>query len=120
MKRLKDIKGDRALDIMADILDPVTEIFADEHVAEMYRAGVNRIKLVQYVIKEHKENVITILAMLDDEDPKTYEVNLLTLPLKVAEVINDPDLNLLFTLQGQEAQALSGSATENTKGTDKK
>lgn len=120
MRRLKDIKGERALDIMADILDPVTEIFADEQVAKMYRAGVNRIKLVQYVIKEYKKQVITILALLEDEDPKTYEVNLLTLPIKVAEVINDPDLNLLFTLQGQEAQTLSGSATENTEETDKK
>jgi hypothetical protein len=60
--------------------------------------------------------VIEILAILDGADPKDYaeKVTLFTLPAKLLEIINDPDLMSLFTLQGQNKdETNSGSALEN-------
>jgi hypothetical protein len=42
------------------------------------------------------DEVIEIIARLDCADPATYEVNLLTLPMKLYEIINDPEVVQLF------------------------
>lgn len=115
MKRLRDIKGERALEILADIIDPATEIASDEDFVQLYKSGVPRLKLVQYVLREFKTQVITILALLEDQDPKKYEPNLMTVPTKIMEILDDPDMEMLFMPQGQMEIESSGSATENTK-----
>lgn len=102
--RLSDIKGDEALDVLADILEPAAEILADEQVKVKFQED-SKLKLVSYILKNHKKNVIEIMARLDGEDPATYKynVNLLTLPRKTLEVLNDPELVNLFTSQAQES-----------------
>ena len=42
------------------------------------------------------------------------EVNFFTLPVKILEILNDPELVKLFGLQGQTGGAISsGSVSEN-------
>lgn len=118
MKKLRDFKGEEALDVLADILEPSAEIMTDKEVAFLARAG-NRLGAVKLAIKNHKKAVIKILAILEGEDPLTYEPLLLTIPLKLLELFNDPDVVQVFTLQGQETeQESSGSAMANTTETE--
>ncbi len=118
MTKLSDIRGDDALDVLADILDPATEIMTDNEVVMMARAGEN-IRAVSTAIKNHKKAVIRILAILDGEDPKEYKPPLMAIPIKLLEIFNDPDMVQVFSLQGQTAdEKLSGSAMENTEGTE--
>ena len=57
-----------------------------------------------------------ILATLDRVPVEEYHCNLLSLPMKVIEILNDPELLAFFTYQGQsEDEADSGSVTENTE-----
>ena len=115
--RLADYRGEEALDILADLVEPAAAIMADKEIAAIAKSKQPVIKVVKPAIKNHKAEVIEIMAILDGEDPKEYaeKVNLFTLPAKLLSLLNDPDLKNLFTLQGQKTETFSGSATENTE-----
>lgn len=114
--KLSEYKGEKALDLLADLIEPATAIMADKEITNAVRANLPKIKIVKAAIKNHKAEVIEILAILDGADPKEYaeKVTLFTLPAKLLEIFNDPDLMSLFTLQGQKMEETSsGSATES-------
>ena len=116
--KLSAIKGEKALDVLADIIEPVANIMADGKVAKLYNNGQPKIKLVKHILKHNKKEVIEILAILDGEKPKDYveKVTVTTLPIKLLELLNDEDLIAVFRSQGQTVeQTSSGSVTENTE-----
>lgn len=116
--QISEIKGEQAIDVLADIIDPVTTILSDEEVRSAYY-GENRMQAIKVALKKYKKEVIYVLALLDGENPKTYQPTLLTLPKKLIEITDDPDMQLLFMSAGQnEEEDSSGSAMENTE--DKK
>lgn len=98
--KLSDIQGDKALDLWADIIEPVSVILSDESVKTVFKEE-SKLKLAQYVIRNHKKEVIEIMARLDGQEPDSYKVNFYTLPMKVLEIMNDPGIIDLFTSQGQ-------------------
>lgn len=117
--KISDYRGEEALDLLADIIEPAAAIMADKEVAQISRSGGPVIKLIKPMIKNHKKEVIEILAVLDGEDPKEYakKVNLFTLPKKLLDVVNDPDMRNLFSSQGQNAEETSStSATGSIEG----
>ena len=112
--RLSEIKGEAAIEAMADLMEPLTLIFADAEIQNAVNNNEPKMLLIKKILKGHKREVIQILAILDGESPDTYEINLLKLPMKVLEVINDPEVESLFFSQGQSTvETHSGSATEN-------
>lgn len=119
MRKWKEVKGDEALDMMADLLEPAAKIFSDKETIEGLTKegeGRSRARAAKLLIKRHKAEVQEILAILDGENPATYEINLFTLPLKLLEVLNDEDLQRLFFSQEQsKAENASGSVTEKQK-----
>lgn len=118
MRKLSDIKGKEALDVLADLLEPVTEIMTDEEVVKLARSK-NKVKAVSVAIKNHKDSVVSILAILEGVDPSKYTPSLMELPIKLLEILNDPDLAQVFTSQGQtQEENVSGSATGNTEETE--
>lgn len=117
--RLSELKGEKALDALGEIIEPAVKIMQDPAVVAAARAG-NTLEIVKIMCKDHKREVITMLAVLDDQDPATYEVGLLTLPAKLLELLNDPEVQKLFTQRGRtEGETPSGSASENTEGRKK-
>ena len=111
--KLSDYKGEEALDLIVELLDPITKIMSDKQIADAYQK-VSKLEAIKIAIKNHKTEVIEILAILDGEDPKEYEVNIFTLPVKILEILNDPELIKLFGSQGQTGGAKSsGSVSEN-------
>lgn len=119
--KLSDYKGEQALDMLADMIEPATAIMADKEIAALAKRKVPAVKIIKHAIKNHKREVIEILAILEGETPEKYEkkVTLFTLPAKLLEIFNDPDLMNLFTSQGQSKdETNSSSATESTEGGD--
>ena len=115
--QLSDYKGEEALEILADLIEPAAEIFGDKEFARRYRT--NRLEAAKYALKNKGKAVITVLAVLDKENPETYQPGLLTIPVRLLEVLNDPDLVSLFTSQAQNAEKTSsGPAMENTEATE--
>lgn len=111
--KLSDLKGEAAIEALADMLEPAAEIMTDVHFVRAIKDN-NRMKAVQIALKKHQKAIIAIMAATEGKSPETFEVNLLTLPKKLLEVLNDPDVVSLFQLQSQTVTS-SGSATENTE-----
>lgn len=110
-----------ALDTFADILLPLSNIMSDVRIAEVYKnkEGGGMVAAVRAAIKTHKEDIIEILATLDGVPVDEYEVSVMSLPIKVVKILNDPEVQTAFSGQGQKKkETSSGSATENIQGVD--
>lgn len=117
MKKLSEYRGDEALDLLAELVDPAIEIMADADVAKKLQ---NRhfAAAVKPILKNHKQSVLTILALLNGKTVDEYkkEVNLFTIPKALLELLSDPDLMSLFISAEQTGGVTpSGSALENTE-----
>lgn len=94
--KLSEYKNEQALDILADILEPSAKIFSDKDVKQAFEKG-DKISGIKAAIKGHKTEIIEILAVLDGVPVAEYECNVLTLPVKLLEILNDTDLMSFFS-----------------------
>lgn len=115
--KLSEIKGERALEVIADLIDPVGVLLQDDQFKQIAQDRErSKADTIKYLLKEHKKEVIEILAVINGADPKTYEPSLLSLPMMLMDMIEDPDVAMLFGLQDRTTEsASSGPATENTE-----
>lgn len=95
--KLSDIKGEEALDVLADIIEPVSTMLGDPEVKKLWESGKPKLLLVKYLLKNHKEELLTTMAILDRENPETYEPSLVDIPKKLLEILNDTEIQSLFT-----------------------
>ena len=110
--KLSEYQGEAALDVLADLIEPVGEIMSDKEIGEVFKK--NRFKAIGLAIKNHKNAVMQIMATIDGVPVEEYKCNVFTLPAKILELLNDPDIVQLFTYQGQTGDAnSSGSASES-------
>ena len=117
MLKLSEIRGEAALDVLADIMEPAVEIMTDKDVKTLFRAK-KKVEAIALMIKNHKRATIAIMAALNQKSVDEFmaEVNIITLPLTILNIMNDPDLASLFTSQGlKKPETDSGSAMENTE-----
>ena len=111
--KLSDIKGEKALDIIADLIDPISLIVQDKGFKKVIDNGT-QLDVVKYILKNHGKEILIVLALINEKDPKTYAPSLVELPRLVLDLINDPDVMSLFKSQSQtEPLASSGSVTAN-------
>ena len=102
--RLSDFKGEEAIDVLADIIEPLTSIISDKEVQELSKKkNVKPASYIKPMLKNHKKEVIEVLARLDRKTVEEYSENLslLTLPMQILELINDPEVQSLFHSQGE-------------------
>lgn len=109
--KLSEYENEEALDLLAELIEPATAICTDKKVVELFKQKDRKLaSVVKVIIKNHKKEIIEILAALDGVPVEKYKVNVLTLPAKVLEILNDDDLVNFFS---QQIQSASGSATEH-------
>ena len=114
--KLREYKGEEALDVLADLIDPITEICQDTDMIQMLQDNGKVSNACKMLLKNHKKQVIEIMAAIDRKDPDEYQINVFTLPMKLLDILNDPDVQKLFTSQGQQRDAkFFGSALEKEK-----
>lgn len=94
MRKLSEIKGEEALDVLAEILVPITAIVNDEEVRNGFDTNVAM--CVSIALKKHKAEVIDILAAIDGKPKEELDIDLLTLPAVVTEILSDPAVQSLF------------------------
>ena len=71
---------------------------------------------IKVAIKNHKSAIKEIIARLDGKKPEEYHFTALSLPVKLLTLLNDPELQQLFTLSGRtEGENACSSASENTE-----
>lgn len=114
--KLSELKGEKALDAFADLLEPVAEIFSDENIVSDIQADKPKILILKNMLKNHKKSVTEIVAILEGKDPETYEISFLSIPTILVELMSDDAVVSLFTSQGQNVnENRFGSAMENTE-----
>lgn len=113
MKATK-ITGLEAYDVLADLLVPIEELSHNDEVMAEFKEK-NYLKALIIALRTNKKEINTILAVLDGQDPETFEPNVFTLPKQLVSLANDPDVISLFQFSSLDAAAPSGDATEITE-----
>ena len=126
--RLSDIKGDRVFDVIADIIDPIANIASDETASSIFNREnlpegltakaflLERArKAVPALLKDHKSDIITVLATIEGVSSKEYRASLTLAKLMqdTAELLTDEAFGELFI--SAQSGTSSGSAQENTE-----
>lgn len=125
--RLSDVKGDRTLDVIADVIEPIANLAADKEVTEFLQKKqvpkgqdrklflLERIKrFVPALLRTHKADVIKILAAIEGvgQEQYTEELNLVKLTKDCIDLLTDDTfIELFISAQSEDS---SGSALENT------
>lgn len=125
--RLSDIKGERTLDVIADIIDPIANIAEDSAAAALFRREklpegetpkgfmLQRVrKHLPQLLKSHKEDIIAILAAIEGVSAVEYaeKLDLVKLTKDFTELLTDEAFTQLF-ISAQSGMP-SGSAPEST------
>lgn len=121
MKTLKQRKNEEAIELLADILEPATEIFTDPEITGAISNDHETLgKVVIKAVKKHAKAVVQILCAIDGI---AYEEANYTAPAiisKVMEIIQDEELTGFFSsLVPTTSQTSSGTATDNTQAGDR-
>ena len=118
MKKLSDYKGDDAILLWADLLEPITAIISDKKVAVAVKSGKNKILIAKEIITSHKDETLQILKRIDDTP-----INGLNLILRVGELlseIGESDEMKSFFGYVEQAKTDSGSFGSVTESTEEK
>ncbi len=125
--KLSDVKGERTLDVIAEIVEPVANLAEDKEVAELFRKKklpqgrdaksylLERLKSsLPPLLKRHKTDVIAILAAVEGVSMEQYagSLNLVKLSKDCIELLTDDAFIELFI--SAQSEGSSGSAPENT------
>lgn len=126
--RLSDIKGERTLEVIAEITDPLCNIAEDAEATAMFRRekvpeGMNAKKFlvsrirkgIPAMLKTHKGDIITILAAIEGVTKEEYaeSLNLVRLTKDAIDLLTDEAFGELFT--SAQTENTSGSVRENTE-----
>lgn len=126
--KLSDVKGERVLDVIADIIEPIANIAEDEDASSLFRRedlpegmtarqfATKRLKrALPPLLKKHKADVITVLASIEgvEKDEYTGTLDLLKLTKDFIELMTDQAFLTLFISPAQTDNS-SGSAPGST------
>ena len=120
MKRLTDYEGEAAIDLWADLLDPISSIINDANVAKVIRSGESKMVIAKEILKRHKEDAEKILLRIDPEP-----INGLNIVVRLIEILadigNNEEIRPFFGYAAQEKmeKESSGSAMVNTEAKEK-
>ena len=88
--RLSDVKGERALDVIADLIEPVVSLATSDEFKDAFKSGdgtdnADRLRrAAPILIKAHKTEIIAILSTIEGVSPEEYEEG-----MTVASVVTD-------------------------------
>lgn len=127
--KLSDIKGERTLDVIAEIIDPICNIAEDDAAAELF--GKKKVpdgmtakkfllqrarKSVPELLKGHKGDIIAVMSAIEGTTVEDYtaSLNMVKLTKDVIDLITDDAFITLFI--SAQSEKPSGSAPVNTQG----
>lgn len=126
--RLSDIKGEQTLDVIADIIAPIANIAEDEEASALFRReklpeGMTAKKFLlerarksaPSLLKDHKSDIIAILAAIEGTSQEEYAgtLNLVKLIKDTVDLLTDEAFGTLFI--SAQSGGSSGSAQANTE-----
>ena len=119
MKKISEYIDEEALDLLAELIEPAAIIMADKAIAEAMKGG-NRMSAISTAIKNHKPEVMRIMAVMDGVPVEEYHCDVFTLPMRVLDLLNDKALLSFFSSQAPETsqKTSSGPVMGTTEGSE--
>ncbi len=111
--KLLEAKGIEAIELLADLFEPITVIAQDAEVLRCFQTD-QRVKAIKFLLKKHPHEVLQMMAICEGVPVEDYQPAVYELPAKLLEIVNHPEISKLFTSQAQTKAPSSGSATETT------
>lgn len=127
--KLSDVKGERTIEVIAEIIDPIANIVEDEEASAMFKREklpegmtvkeflIKRVrKSLPILLKGHKSDIIAILSAIEGVSAESYKgaLNLVKLMRDATELLTDEAFGALFL--SAQSENSSGSVQENTEG----
>lgn len=98
--KLSEIKGENTLDIIADILEPISNLISDPEAKKALKNDKKEpiIKILPQIIKTHKKDIYKIFAILDGVSIEEYakNANMVKVMQDFTDVVMDEAMQSLF------------------------
>lgn len=122
MKKLSEFRDDEAMDVFAEILDPMVSMMQNKRFVLALRGDKekdikpNRVDAIKIAITDNRTDVVKIMAVLNETPVEDFHYNLFTLPKMMVEMFNDKELMDFFGYRSEkDSKTPFGSAMENTE-----
>lgn len=116
MKKLSDYKDEEAIDLWADLLEPMLKIFKNPDVLKVIKLKKSPMEIARTILKDCKKEATEILLRIDPEP-----LNGLNIVLRLMNVLTEIGQSeefapfFDFAEQAKTTNVSSISATENTE-----
>lgn len=122
--KLSEIKGERAVEVIADLIEPIATIAGDPKCANLFKgdvkkgetvreAGMRNLKeKVPYLLRTHKKSIVSVLATINDIPAD--KLNLFGIAKGVLDMFNDKELIELFTSAAPNVEEVPPIDTSKT------
>lgn len=99
--KLSQIKGEAAIETLANLLEPVTEILADPDIKDAVEKKKPKLIIAKVLLKKHKKKIIEILAIFNQKTYEQYvkDTTLASILVETIDMLNDEDLMAFFNSQ---------------------
>lgn len=120
MKKLSDYKGDEAIELWADLLEPLNAILGDDTVRTTIQSGKSKMMIAKDILKTHKKEAVDILLRIDPEPINGLNI-ILRLVALIADIGQNDEIKSFFGYAGQEQteSESSGFVMVNTEAEEK-
>ena len=115
MKKLSDYKGEDAILLWADLLEPLTDILTDDGVREVITKGQSKLEIAKVILKNQPKAAADLLLAID-----STPLDGLNIVLRLAAVITDIGQNeeiksfFGYAEQAETEKESGGLPTEST------
>ena len=107
MKKLSDYEGDEAIELWADLIEPLTKLLTDEEVQKIYKSGMPKLMIAKEILKAHPAEVTNILQRIDPEPINGLNISTRFVGI-ITDISNMPEMQSFFGVaaQGEEEQTI--------------
>ena len=98
-KKLLEYTNEEALEKLADIMDPISEIVGDKRFKIAYKES--KIAGIKILLKHHNSALIDVLASYEGVAREEFSANAVQIIAMALRLFNDKEMMSVFTLPGQ-------------------
>ena len=120
MKKLSDYKGEEAIELWADLVDPLTEMLGDAEIKDVVTKGKSKLDIAKTILKNHSKEAADILTRIDPTP-----IDGLNIVLRLIALLGEIDANeeiksfFGFAEQVKTDEESSGLLMANTEAEEK-
>ena len=99
MKSISDFKNEEAIDLLADLVDPIHNIIQDQDIKIKIANKSTQKDAIKLVLKNHKESLLSIVALFEGVSREDLACTPISIVVDCMQILNDKDfLDFLSSL----------------------